>query len=324
MTEGLKIYTAADVATLINYRDGETKIGQKIQFVTSVDDLKNSTARFVLLGIPEDIGVRANHGIGGAATAWQPSLKSLLNVQSNAFMKGQELLLLGHFEIKSPEDTGTQSLQEKVSQIDELVAPVIAKITAAGKIPIIIGGGHNNAYPIIRGVSTAKNTAIDVINIDAHADLRAPQGRHSGNAFSYAIKDGFLKNYVIFGLHQSYNNDTMITEIAKNDDIHALFFDDLIQSNQPLEFYWRKLFKDVNGTPGLEIDLDCITDMLSSAMTPSGFSLNEIRKLVLTSPYNFSYLHICEGAVELTDGRTSSTTAKTISYLITDFIKSQQ
>lgn len=324
MTAGLKIYTAADIATLISHRDGETKIGQQIQFVSSLEEIENSTARFVLLGIPEDIGVRANHGIAGAATAWQPSLKSLLNVQSNLFLKGHELILLGHIEIEEPEDTSTQSLQEKVSEIDALVAPVIAKITAAGKIPIIIGGGHNNAYPIIRGVCTAKNIAIDVINIDAHADLRAPQGRHSGNGFSYAIKDGYLKNYVIFGLHQSYNNEAIIAEIAKNDDIHALFFDDLIQSDQPLEFYWRKLFKDVNGTPGLEIDLDCITDMLSSAMTPSGFSLNEIRKLILTSPYNFAYLHICEGAVELSDGKISSTTAKAITYLITDFIKSQQ
>lgn len=324
MKEGLKIYTAADIAPLISHRDGETKVGQRVQFVSSLEEIQNSTARFVLLGIPEDIGVRANHGIAGAATTWLPTLQSLLNVQSNAFLKGNELILLGHFEFKEPTDTSTQGLQDKVAEIDMLVFPVIAKITAAGKIPIIIGGGHNNAYPIIKGICSAKNTAIDVINIDAHADLRSAQGRHSGNGFSYAIQDGLLKNYVIFGLHQSYNNDAIITEIAKNDDIHALFFDDLIQSDQKLGFYWRKLFKDVNGTPGLEIDLDSITDMLSSAMTPSGFSLNEIRKLVLISPYNFAYLHLCEGAVELSDGRTSATTAKAITYLITDFIKSQQ
>lgn len=322
--EGLKIYTAADIHNLISYRDGEVKLGQKLQFVTRLEEIEQSTAQFVLLGIPEDIGVRANHGIAGAATAWQATLKSLVNVQSNNFLRGHELILLGHIEFNDPSDTSTLGLQEKVAQMDEVIYPIIERISAAGKIPVVIGGGHNNAYPIIRGVSNAKRAAIDVVNIDAHADLRVTQGRHSGNGFSYALQNGFLKNYAIFGLHQNYNNEAILSEISRNDDIHALYFDELIKSDQPLQQHWRRLLSDVNGSPGLEIDLDSISDMLSSAMTPSGFSINEIRKLISTSPYNFSYLHICEGAVELSDGRTSPTAAKAITYLITDFMKSQR
>nr|WP_233167177.1 arginase family protein [Pedobacter sp. ASV2] len=36
-----------------------------------------------------------------------------------------------------------------------MVFPIIEKIVAAGKVPIVIGGGHNNAYPIIKGSSLA-------------------------------------------------------------------------------------------------------------------------------------------------------------------------
>jgi formiminoglutamase len=33
------------------------------------------------------------------------------------------------------------------------------------------------------------------------------------------------------------------------------------------------------------------------------------------------YLHICEGAARLADGRTDESTGKLISYLVSDFVK---
>lgn len=320
----LKIYSQADLNQLISYREGETKLGERIQLAASLDDLAASSAKFVLLGIPEDIGVRANHGIAGAATAWQPALKALMNIQSTGFLKGEELLVLGHFDIADPTDTSIKGLEQKVQEIDELVAPVIQKIVAAAKTPIVIGGGHNNAYPIIKGAATALKRPIDVINIDAHADLRPPSGRHSGNGFSHAIAQGLLNSYGIFGLHQNYNNTGILESIAGSPNIHAVFFDDMLQSPQPKSAFWTDLLKHMDAAPGLEIDLDCIANILSSAMTPSGFSLNEIRRLLLTPLKKFAYLHICEGAVALTDGRQGTSAAKAIAYLISDFIKSQQ
>lgn len=322
--DGLKIYSKASLEAIVNRRDGEIKLGEQVQLTEGLDQMEASTAKFVLVGIPEDIGVRANYGVGGAATAWEPVLKALMNIQSNAFLKGDELLLLGHFEIPEPADSSINGLQQKVQEIDALVYPVIQKIAAAGKIPIVIGGGHNNAYPIIKGVAMGLNRPVDVINIDAHADLRPASGRHSGNGFSHAIQDGFLSNYGIFGLHQNYNNTAILETIANSPNIHAVFFDDMLQSPQPLAAFWTDLLKHIDAEPGLEIDIDCIENILSSAMTPSGFSLNEIRRLILTPLKKFAYLHICEGAMALTDGRQGSSAAKAIAYLISDFIKSQK
>ncbi len=48
------------------------------------DDLKTSlptAVKFILIGIPEDIGVRANMGRPGAAGAWGEFLKSFLALQ---------------------------------------------------------------------------------------------------------------------------------------------------------------------------------------------------------------------------------------------------
>lgn len=321
--EALKIYGKAEISALINSREGEVKLGAQVAVFSSWEALKDSTARFVLLGIPEDIGVRANHGIAGAATAWLPALKALLNLQSTDYLPGTDLMVLGHFNFDDPLTTAIADLENAVSQIDEQVYPVIQKIIEAGKTPIVIGGGHNNAYPILKGCALGFNRAIDVLNIDAHADLRPTHGRHSGNGFSYALQHGFLQNYAIFGLHQNYNNRAILAEIVENPMVHAVFFDDLLKLEATYQTALSPLLATLNNETGLEIDLDCIAHVLSSAFTPSGFQINDIRRIILQSKKKFAYMHVCEGAAQMSDGRTSAGTAKTIAYLISDFIKAQ-
>lgn len=320
--EGLKLYSRTDVLALTNEREGETKLGEKVQTITDLENLAASSAPFVLLGIPEDIGVRANYGIAGTSTAWTPFLKAILNVQSNSFLSGSEILLLGHFEFKDPKDTSLPSLSKKVEEIDDQVYPVIQKIIAAGKTPIVIGGGHNNAFPIIKGISLHHQKPIDVVNVDAHADLRETNGRHSGNPFSYALKEGYLKNYGIFGLHENYNNSTVLSLIRTSPNINCIYFDELIKSKDRTALL-HDFVRPFEYNMGLEIDLDSIENVLSSAGTPSGFTLNDIRRLVLNGKKKFYYLHLCEGAAEMSDGRTGPSTAKTLVYLVTDFVKAQ-
>ena len=323
--DSFKIYRQQDIDQLVINRNGETKLGERVAAYPSNDDavstavLANSEAKFVLLGIPEDIGVRANFGIAGAASAWRTSLVTFLNIQSNHFLKGDEILVLGHFEIEEPVDSSVAGLRKKVEEIDDLVYPVIEKIIAAGKTPIVIGGGHNNAFPLIKGTASAKKAPVNVVNIDAHADLRALEGRHSGNGFSYALKENYLNQYLMYGLHQNYNNEAILHQIETNPKLDAVFFEDILTGGGDFNGFLRK----IEGKLGLEIDVDCIQHVLSSAETPSGFAANEIRKLILGSTKQFSYLHICEGATRMLDGRVSRLTAKLIAYLVSDFVKAQ-
>jgi len=329
--DNLKIYSRSDIDNFVIYRNGETKLGERVEIyshlgedflapgVISVEELEKTKAKFVLLGIPEDIGIRANAGIAGASTTWQPALMAFLNIQSNRFLSGEEVLVLGHLEIQEPADSSSNGLRNKVTNIDDLVYPVIEKIVAAGKIPIVVGGGHNNAYPIIKGTSLAKKQAIDVLNIDAHADLRKQEGRHSGNGFTYALAENYLANYFMYGLHQNYNNEEILNQIETNPKLNAVFFDDILKGIIDKDF-----FTEIGSGAGLEIDLDCIQNVLSSAETPSGFAVNDIRKLILTIGKEFSYLHISEGATRLLDGRVSKLTSKLIAYLVSDFVKAQK
>jgi len=333
--DSFKIYKQSDINLLISERVGEEKLGQHVHVYDcstcaegeiDIQALMDSPAQYVLLGIPEDIGVRANLGVAGAKTAWNSALKALLNIQSNPFLSGVEILVLGHFEIDEPIDTSLQGLRKKVNTIDALVYPIIQKIVTAGKIPIVIGGGHNNAAPIIAGASIGSGGhKINVVNIDAHADLRdRAEGRHSGNGFSTALGSSYLNQYKIFGLQQNYVNQNLPDYIAANQNIKAFYFEDLIQSTKSVSENWNEFIADLAEPRGLEIDLDSIEEVLSSAQTSSGFELNDIRNILLSNRKNFAYLHICESATEMADGRIDNTTGKTIAYLITDFIKALQ
>src|SRR6478736_1420484 len=96
-----KFYDKADLLFLTRIRRFETKVGERMQSIANRDALEQSIlesdAEYVLFGIPEDIGVRANHGVGGTDSVWIPFLSSLLNVQSNDYFSGENILLLGHF-----------------------------------------------------------------------------------------------------------------------------------------------------------------------------------------------------------------------------------
>jgi formiminoglutamase len=341
-----RFYNREDLMTLTKIRRFETKLGERLQIIQNSNELeaslKASSARFILFGIPEDIGVKANLGIGGADTAWFPFLNSFLNTQSNDFLSGEEILLLGHFDFADAEsliESNAHSFEEKVdayrhavNMIDEEVEQLTKVITAAKKIPIAIGGGHNNAYALIKGAAKGLYKAevlqlaqINCINLDAHTDYRPLEGRHSGNAFRYAEEDGYLQKYCVIGVHENYIPQNVWLDIANNPFFDFITFEDIFlheKRNFIQAVAHATGFTD-DGYTGIELDLDCIEHTLSSASTPVGISPNHARQYINFAAVDTktAYLHICEGASFLTDGRKSDSIGKLISYLVSDFVK---
>jgi formiminoglutamase len=101
--ENITLLSQNELAKITNHRSGEIKFGEKIITIPKdanvIDFITNSDAKFVLLGIPEDIGVRANLGRAGAATAYESALQSLANIQHNKFCKGSNLIVLGQLNV---------------------------------------------------------------------------------------------------------------------------------------------------------------------------------------------------------------------------------
>tara|TARA_B100000768_G_scaffold42271_1_gene41144 strand:+ start:50382 stop:51410 length:1029 start_codon:yes stop_codon:yes gene_type:complete len=337
----LQIITSETLDNITTKRSGETKFFEDAKYVSNLNDLPSlladSKVKFVLFGIKEDIGVLANNGQAGAKNTWDPTLKSLLNLQSNEFTNPSNVLILGHLDFTDLYDVlstvKTDQLQHTyrtyVEKIDQCVTQLVCTIVKAGKIPILIGGGHNNAYGAIKGSSLALESKINALNFDAHTDLRALEGRHSGNGFRYAIKEGYLDRYYIFGLHENYTSKEVLNYIeASKSNIKFNTFEDLSVRKKNSFKKASKIAMGFisNSKFGIEIDCDAIQNIPSSAQTPSGFSVNQTRRFVhyFGSHPNATYLHICEAATSINDSLTNAQTGKLLSYLITDFLNARK
>jgi len=330
--EEIKIYTAKSIEKFFNTRDGETKFGERINFIQNIEDLSTIDAKYILFGIPEDIGVRGNLGKAGTAGAWKSCLKSLLNIQANQYTKPEKVVLLGEVDCKEAMEKASNidpadpnyhiKLGDIIGKIDLVVSRLVNKIISAGKIPIIIGGGHNNAYGNIKGASEALKKPVNILNIDAHTDLRKTDYRHSGNGFSYARKEKFLGKYRIFGLHQNYTPEYIFTDMNQSaNDGYRLFEHLILMPSQKIVQSFREELEFVSHDNfGLELDCDAIKGFPSSAQTPSGFAINMIRNFIriASEEEHIKYLHICEASpTEDTENKVG----KALSYFITDFIR---
>ena len=329
----------SDIAARVRVRSGETKLGELIKVpegASLISFLQETSARFLVLGVAEDIGVLANGGKAGTAGAWDSFLSSFLNVQANDFTKADTIAVLGHFSFDdlmqkiekkavSTEDR-IEEYRKAVPIIDGAVSDLIQGIIASGKTPIVVGGGHNNSYPIIKGTALALAGSgdlkgINCINLDAHIDYRLAEGRHSGNGFRYAKEEGYLMKYFALGIHENYIPKSILKDVNENIDVDFITFEDIFLRQKRT---WQQALKDagdfIGGERyGIELDLDSIAHVPASASTPCGITSREALQYVAQMARHFeaAYIHICEGIAS----NDNALVGKLISYLVTTFVK---
>lgn len=349
-----KIYSKQEILSATRIRRFETKLGEAIKCIqhdvakapeeSLQQALDTNSATYIVFGIAEDIGVRANYGKGGTDTLWQTFMTSFLNLQSNDFMSGENVLLLGHFDFSDlrilieqnahDEDEKVLAYRHAVLTVDDEVEYLTKMITSAGKIPVAIGGGHNNAYPLIKGSAKGLNKSgklplaqINAMNLDAHSDYRTTEGRHSGNGFRYAEEDGYLQKYCIIGLQEGLIPQNVWVDIVNNPFIDFVSFEDIFihEKRTFMQAVAHACAFTDDAFTGIELDLDAIQNTLSSAETPTGIQTVHARQYInyAAADSKVAYLHICEGAAILADGRKQETIGKLVAHLVCDFIKSR-
>jgi formiminoglutamase len=343
----LKVYSKQDILSLTRVRKFETKLGEQVLVAADPGNISASIeqapAEYVLLGIPEDIGVRGNEGRGGADSAWPHFLKKFLNIQSNDFLNGEAILALGYFDFSEMSrliEANAYGHEEKimayrhaVHTIDEEVEPLIKIITAAGKIPIVIGGGHNNAYPLIKGAAKGLHKAglahlaqINAVNLDAHAGFRPVEGRHSGNAFRYAEEDGFLEKYCVIGVHENDLPQNVWLDIINNPFVDLITHEDIFvleKRNFTQAVAHATGFTEDNYI-GLELDLD-VLGPAGMGMPSVGLGAGHARQYVTfaATDSRIAYFHICEGIFSLCQGQ-SEAAGQLMSCIVSDFLKARE
>jgi formiminoglutamase len=158
-------------------RPDDLRLGEVVEFWRG-DPAALRSGRPVLIGFPQDEGVRRNGGRVGAAEAPREIRRWLYRLvpydcETDTDLGALALLDLGNIRI-------TGSLEETQTALGQVVGAVLT----CGALPIVLGGGHETAYGHYLGY-VAAGRPVGVVNIDAHLDVRPLiDGKgHSGSPF---------------------------------------------------------------------------------------------------------------------------------------------
>jgi formiminoglutamase len=344
--EFFQFYTKEQVLAHTRLRKFETRLGERIQVTGSEEgfeeELNNPATRYIVFGICEDIGVLANDGKPGCAMLWESSFNALCNLQSNDFLDGQEMVLLGHFDFSSLKkliENNAHDFEEMnaayrhaVVRIDEAVEKLVKRIAASGKIPIAIGGGQNNAYPLIKGVAKGLAKAgliplaqINAVNLDIQSDYLPIEGRHHSNSFRYAEEDGFLQKYCMLGIHESQLPQNVWMDIVNNPFLDMVSSEDIFVHDKRTfrqSIAHAASFVD-DGYVGVELDLKSLDAGLAFTHSAGCITIENARQYLsfMGMASQTAYVHLCEGYV---NPQFPELAGKLVADLITDFIKASE
>lgn len=139
--------------------------------------------RPVIVGFPQDEGVRRNGGRIGAAHAPDEIRRWLYRLTpyhaaENANLTGLGILDIGNLVVSNDLEASQAALAE-----------VVGELLHHQAIPIVLGGGHETAYGVYLGHVRASHE-VAIINLDAHLDVRPTVDHlgHSGSPFRQAME----------------------------------------------------------------------------------------------------------------------------------------
>ena len=307
------------------HRAGEQRLGDVFKAQAP------GQGEFVFVGVPEDIGIRANLGRPGAAATPVAVFTALANTPVNEWLTGDQLgwewVEVADLQAKSIGKIELAELRALTTEVDARVKATLDPLFAAGKVPILIGGGHNNAYPLLISASKTHG-AVNALNLDPHPDVRKLEGRHSGNSFSYAHQAKALDRYAVLGLSEHGVNAESLDYLNRQDGCTYKTFESwAIRGEQSMDQARESLLSFVQNRPfGLEICADGIASCPSSAMSYIGWTWLDVAETAYRAGQTgqCAYLHLAEVSVGLAEPQAQSSLAKSVAYSALQFIRGCQ
>ncbi len=154
----------------------DPRLGEYVQ--TGTEHYQN--ADIVIVGCPQDEGVRRNNGRVGAAAAPDKIREQFyrlttMNIKKRIF------------------DLGNIVIGGTLEETHEMHFNVISQLLRDGKRLIVLGGGNDISYP--DGVAMAEVYGPEWwigVNIDAHLDVRIADQRNSGTPYRQLLEEKHL------------------------------------------------------------------------------------------------------------------------------------
>lgn len=165
----------------------------------------------VILGCPQDEGVRRSGGRIGAAEAPDAIRKQFyrlttFNIRKRIFDLGD--VVIGH----------------ELEETHENILSIAKQVLADGKRLMVIGGGGDVSYPNGRAMAEVFGPEWWIgINIDAHLDVRIAPQRNSGTAFRQLLEEGHLiGSYLYEAGYQTHLTSPVYYEYIRSKGVHRI------------------------------------------------------------------------------------------------------
>ena len=233
----------------------------------------------VLLGVPQDIGVRRNGGRPGAAAAPEAVRRALYKFTPFA----GDHLLSDFIALSDAGDMIAEGID--LEEIHERQRLVVAHLLSKGCVPVVIGGGHDIAWPDAAGFG-AVHAEFGVINIDPHTDVRPLVNglAHSGSPFRQMLEDSEL--HVPAGAFAEFGTQRFAVaqshvRYVEDRGMHVVWYHDIRQAGFIPTFEATLTRVSDNGRRPVYVSFDMDSVRSSdapgvSATAPVGFSADEI------------------------------------------------
>ncbi|MBV9243053.1 MAG: formimidoylglutamase [Acidobacteria bacterium] len=246
------------------------------EFVYSEPD-HYSAAEIVILGCPQDEGVRRNGGRPGASeapTAIRRQFYKLttMNIRRRVF------------------DLGDMIIDGSLEDVHDRMTAVVTKLLQDGKRMIVLGGGNDISYADGCAMSEVYGSDWWIgVNIDSHLDVRIAEQRNSGTPYRQLLEEGHLRpDYFYEVAFQSHFCSPVYYNYIRDLDVQRIPLE-LLRSRAEADLELKEMIKgkfighssSLNTFFGFDMDAVRMADAPgTSAPSPLGLKASEFIQLV--------------------------------------------
>lgn len=183
-------------------RMGETVSSQEADY---------AAAEIVILGCPQDEGVRRNNGRIGAAAAPNEIRKAFYRLTN--FGVAAKIF-----------DLGDTKIQTTLEETHSNQAAVVRRLLQDGKKIVSLGGGNDVAYPDCRALSETVGAAnILAFNIDQHFDVRFAEESNSGTPYRQLLEESWIEPQNFYEIaYQPHANSPLYFDYLSDKNVNLI------------------------------------------------------------------------------------------------------
>jgi formiminoglutamase len=251
----------------------DSRLGELVRYAED----QYAAAEIVILGCPQDEGVRRNNGRVGAAKAPDAIRRqfyelSTMNVRRRIF------------------DLGNTRIGATLEETHDTHFAVSSQVLRDGKRLIVLGGGNDISYADGRAMAEVFGPEWWIgVNIDSHLDVRIAEERNSGTQYRQLLEGGhLLPQYFYEVAYQSHFASPVYYNYIRDLGVHRISLE-LLRSREEADLELKESIRQtfighsasLNTFFGFDMDAVRSADAPgTSAPSPLGIRAGEFITLV--------------------------------------------